>query len=164
MIKIHRYAEKIEIESNDKPAQVLSLPYDVRKKSRFIAVSDSGEKLGLILPRGRVLRNGVLLKDETGRLILVVASPECLSLASSSDAYKLTLAAYHLGNRHVPVQVKKDSLSYQHDDVLDAMVQGLGLSVSVEQLPFEPEEGAYASTSTSGHHGRHHEEKHGHSH
>jgi len=147
MIKVHRYAEQTEAS----PTVVIALPYDMRKKSRFTAVSEAGEKLGLILPRGRVLRDGVLLEDETGRLVAITACPEELSVAMSADAHQLTLAAYHLGNRHVPVQVKELCLCYQHDTVLDDMVRGLGLSVEVKRLPFEPEEGAYAPGSSHGH-------------
>ncbi len=127
-------------------AQVtLRLPYDLRKRSRFKAESTEGESLGVMLPRGRVLRDGDRLRDDSGRLVAVQAAPEILSIAAAAAPYLLARAAYHLGNRHVPLQIGPGWLRYQHDHVLDAMVVGLGLRVTVESAPFEPEDGAYAS-------------------
>ncbi|MGK2913842.1 MAG: urease accessory protein UreE [Porticoccaceae bacterium] len=137
-------------------AQVtLRLPYDVRKKSRFKAESTEGEGFGVMLPRGRVLRDGDQLLDDSGRIVAVQAAPENLSIAAADDPCLLARAAYHLGNRHVPLQIGTGWLRYQHDHVLDAMVVGLGLHVSVEALPFEPEDGAYAS-GEGAHSGHHH--------
>lgn len=128
----------------------LRLPYDLRKKSRFKTESIQGESLGVMLPRGRVLRDGDQLRDDSGRLVGVEAAPETLSIAATGDPYLLARAAYHLGNRHVPLQIGPGWLRYQHDHVLDAMVVGLGLRVTVESAPFEPEDGAYA-TGDGGH-------------
>lgn len=136
-------------------AQVtLRLPYDVRKKSRFKAESTQGEGFGVILPRGRVLRDGDQLLDDSGRVVAVQAASETLSIAAADDPYLLARAAYHLGNRHVPLQIGAGWLRYQHDHVLDAMVAGLGLRVTVDSAPFEPEDGAYASGEDAhAHHG-----------
>ena len=159
------------VESGADRAQLsVCLPFDERKKSRLKTTAENGEALGLMLPRGQVLRNGALLRDETGRIILVKAASECLSVVRSESPLLLMRAAYHLGNRHVPLQVSEGYLCYQHDHVLDDMVRGLGLTVTSEQLPFEPEDGAYA---TSGHgHGHshtpgsndHHDHQHDHHH
>lgn len=159
MRKITTFVEAEQLALVDaSTADVLELTYDTRKKSRFKARTSSGEQLGVILPRGRVLRGGDVLADESGALVRVIAAPEQISRVRSEDPWLLARAAYHLGNRHVPLQVDSDWLGYQHDHVLDAMVRGLGLQVSVEQASFEPEEGAYAAHSQNA------EVDHGHSH
>ena len=144
----------------------LCLPFDDRKKSRLRTHTSCGEEIGLMLPRGQILRHGTLLKDETGRVIEVLAAGEVVSNVCSDDLHLLTRAAYHLGNRHVPLQIGAGWLRYQHDHVLDEMVIGLGLQVTVEQQPFEPEDGAYAGQGHSHSHGHHHDDEaeHGHSH
>lgn len=147
----------------------LVLPFDLRQKSRLLATLDSGEEIGLTLPRGTVLRGGDRLQASDGRLVEVVAAPEQVSIIRSIDARQLARAAYHLGNRHVAVQVTANSLRYLRDHVLDDMVRGLGLSVEGDVLPFEPEGGAYAQShghsQVHGHsHGHAHDHGHGHSH
>lgn len=149
------------------PTAKLTLPFELRQRSRLRCMLDSGEEAGLILERGTVLRGGDRLQAEDGRIIVVLAAPEQLSVLASSDPVLLARAAYHLGNRHVAVQVLPGSLRYQHDHVLDDMVRGLGLTVRIETQPFEPEGGAYgrhehaqgAHTHGHGHgheHGKHH--------
>ncbi len=107
----------------------------------------SGEEVGLILERGSILRGGDLLLAEDGRVVAVVAQPETVSTASASDPWSLCRASYHLGNRHVALQIGDGWVRYQHDHVLDDMVRGLGLQVIVEEAPFEPEAGAYGGHS-----------------
>ena len=126
----------------------LCLPFDERKKSRLKALAESGETLGLILPRGKTLKDGDLLKSDCGRVIVVKAAEETVSRVTCHDAHLLMRCAYHLGNRHVPLQIERDALIYQQDDVLDDMVTRLGASVMVLQHPFDPEDGAYSE----GHH------------
>ncbi|HEY9199191.1 MAG TPA: urease accessory protein UreE [Gammaproteobacteria bacterium] len=135
---------------------VLTLPFGDRQRSRLRTRLDSGEEVGLMLPRGRVLRGGDCLRANDGRIVEVRAAPETVSTARSDDAQLLARAAYHLGNRHMPLQVGAGWLRYRHDHVLDDMVRGLGLDVTQEQAPFEPESGAY--------HGGHHHllQLHGH--
>lgn len=137
----------------------LVLPYDTRKKSRFKADTSEGETVGVILPRGQVLRGGDLLADEAGSPVRIVAAMEPVSWVEGGSPQALARAAYHLGNRHMPLQVGDGWLCYQHDHVLDDMVRGLGLRVSVVEAAFEPEEGAYAAHSQS-----HTQSTHGHSH
>lgn len=130
----------------------LVLPFQLRTKSRLRTALASGEEVGLFLERGSVLRDGDLLRADDGRVIRVVAAPETVSTVTSDDALALTRAAYHLGNRHVALQIGQGWLRYQHDHVLDDMVRGLGLDVRVEEAPFEPEAGAYGGHSIlSGH-------------
>jgi urease accessory protein len=141
-----------------RPDARLVLPFDLRSRSRFRAQLLGGEEVGVILERGQVLRGGDLLLADDGRVIEIGAAPETLSCMHSADLRMLARAAYHLGNRHVTLQIGNGWLRYRHDHVLDEMLQGLGLAVSVEQAPFEPEAGAY---HTGGHlHG--HEADHGH--
>ena len=123
----------------------LELPFEVRCRSRIRARLTDGTEVGVVLDRGQVLRGGDLLRAEDGRVILIVAAPESVSTLRSDDSLALARAAYHLGNRHVALQIGVRWLRYRHDHVLDDMVRGLGLSVSVEEQPFEPEGGAYAA-------------------
>jgi urease accessory protein len=155
----------------------LVLPFELRQRSRLLATMDSGEEVGLMLPRGTVLRGGDRLQVSDGRLVEVVAAPEQVSIVRRADARALARAAYHLGNRHVAVQLTADSLRYLRDHVLDDMLRGLGLNVEADVLPFEPEAGAYSASpahgadaghphgSTDQHgHGHDHDPAHGHHH
>ncbi|MFZ1324581.1 MAG: urease accessory protein UreE [Candidatus Contendobacter sp.] len=153
-------AESVELQiverlTDASPAQsTLTLPFEQRQKSRLRTRLDSGEDVGLFLPRGTVLRQGDRLRSTCGRVVEVRAAPEAVSTARADDALLLARAAYHLGNRHVALQVGTGWLRYLHDHVLDRMVEDLGLTVSGERAPFEPEAGAYGGD----HHG------HGHAH
>jgi urease accessory protein len=138
----------------------LVLPFELRQRSRLLAALDSGEEVGLLMPRGTVLRGGDRLQSSDGRLVEVVAAPEELSIVRSNDNRQLARAAYHLGNRHIAVQITADSIRYLKDHVLDDMLRGLGLQVASEVLPFEPEAGAYATSH--GHGGHSHEHAHEH--
>jgi urease accessory protein len=131
----------------------LKLTFDARQKSRLRARLASGEEVALLLPRGEVLRGGDLVRASDGRVIEVVAEPEALLHVTCGSPAALARAAYHLGNRHVPVQVGEGYLRLAADHVLEAMLKGLGATVTPINAPFEPEAGAYAS---GGHH-HHHE-------
>ena len=99
-----------------------------------------------MLPRGTTLKDGQRIASEAGRVVEVVADAESVSTVRSTDPMCLARAAYHLGNRHTPVQLGEDWLRYREDHVLDAMIAGLGIGAvpEREQAPFEPESGAYA--------------------
>jgi urease accessory protein len=135
-------------------ADTLTLPFELRQKSRLVALSGSGRQIALMLPRGHVLRNGALLRASEGSVIEVRSADEELSVVKSDDPGLLARAAYHLGNRHVALQIEAGTLSYLHDHVLDDMLRGLGLEPSFAERPFEPEAGAY------GRHGHHHGHEH----
>jgi urease accessory protein len=124
----------------------LVLPFDTRSRSRFRARLDNGEPVAVVMPRGRVLRGGDMLRADDGRIVEVVAAPETVTTARTPDARLLARAAFHLGNRHVGLQLGESWLRYSHDHVLDEMVLGLGLRITVEEQPFEPEAGAYPHT------------------
>ncbi|MCG8313546.1 MAG: urease accessory protein UreE [Pseudomonadales bacterium] len=134
-----------------KPFEI-ELPFDERKKSRLKTQSRCGQEMGFILPRGHILRSGTLIKSEAGDVAVILAAPEKVTTASTADPTLLCKASYHLGNRHVALQVGDGWVRYQHDHVLDDMVKGLGLKVQVELAAFEPEDGAY---SHGGHHHHH---------
>jgi urease accessory protein len=133
-------------------AGVLVLPFDVRRKSRFFAELEDGRKVIVTLPRGSTLRGGDVIDGPEIR-VAVRAAREQVSVARTQDPVLLLRAAYHLGNRHVPLQIGVDRLVYQHDHVLDRMVTALGLSVSAAELAFEPESGAFSG-------GHHHADDH----
>ncbi|HCB1499546.1 urease accessory protein [Klebsiella oxytoca] len=147
----------------DAPAQAtasVTLPIDVRVKSRIKVTLNDGRQAGLLLPRGLLLRGGDILSNENGsEFIKVIAADEAVSVVRCDDPFVLAKACYHLGNRHVPLQIMPGELLYHHDHVLDDMLRQFGLVVDFAHLPFEPEAGAYASES----HGHHHH-AHGHSH
>jgi urease accessory protein len=142
-------------------AECLVLPFELRQKSRLRARLASGAEVGLFLERGIVLRGGDLLLADDGTVIEVVAALETVSTVRDSDGTRLARAGYHLGNRHVPVEIGNGWLRYGHDHVLDDMVRGLGLTVVVKQAPFEPEAGAYGHSHS---HGGPHSHGHGDSH
>ncbi len=121
----------------------LSLPFELRQKSRLKTNLDTGEEIGIMLPRGRVLRGGDCLKAENGLIIELKASNEAVSTATAPNQLTIQRACYHLGNRHVPLQITDTWIRYLEDHVLDDMVVSLGLIVTHEQAPFEPEVGAY---------------------
>jgi urease accessory protein len=135
------------------------LPFSLRSRSRFRVRLASGREAGVILPRGGILRGGDLLLADDGGVIAVEAALERVSTLRSADAGALARAAFHLGNRHVALQIGDGWLRYSHDHVLDAMSAGLGLTVVVEEAPFEPEAGAYHA-----HAGHEHEHDHPHTH
>jgi urease accessory protein len=125
----------------------LVLPFELRQKTRLRTTLSTGEEVGLSLDRGYILRGGDQLLASDGRVIEIIASPESVSVVTSNDPLQLARAAYHLGNRHVSVQIGPGWLRYLHDHVLDEMVRGLGLPVTTDTLSFEPEAGAYSGHS-----------------
>jgi urease accessory protein len=131
------------------PSGQLRLPFELRQKSRLRTRLVSGEEVALMLPRGEILRGGDLVAASDGRVIEVQAEPEKLLHIESAELAKV---AYHLGNRHVPVQVGAGFLRIAADHVLEEMAKKLGARVSSIEAPFEPEGGAYASGGHSHHH------------
>ncbi len=150
MIKINLKLDR-SLDHPRVPELKLVLPFGERSKSRLRAVLDNGEEAGLFLERGSVLRHGDLLLADDGRVIEVQAARETVSTVHTEDGLMLARASYHLGNRHVPLQIGTGWLRYQHDHVLDDMLRGFGLEVVIEQLPFEPEGGAYVAASQHSH-------------
>jgi urease accessory protein len=134
----------------------LRLPFEQRRKTRQRTALASGEEVALFLDRGLVLRGGDCLLGDDGRVVRVVAAPEALMEVKSSDAGVLARAAYHLGNRHCPVEIGDGVVRFPADHVLAEMLLGMGLAIASISAPFEPEAGAYAA----GHHHHSSEAKH----
>ena len=138
------------------PYGELVLPFDLRIRSRLRTRLASGEEAVLRTERGAILRGGECLRAEDGRVVRVSAAPEKVMHVTCADQFELTRAAYHLGNRHVPVQIGDGFLRIGADHVLNDMLLGLGAKVWELEAPFEPESGAYG-----GGHGHHDEAAHG---
>ena len=147
-----------------KRAATVELDWDVRQKSRFDATDSSGRHLGVFLPRGTLVRGGDVLVAEDGSLVRVVAAPQAVLRITHCTAhgtlFDLTRAAYHLGNRHVPIELKPDHLKIEPDHVLAAMLRSMHLIVREAEEAFEPEGGAYGAHAAGGSHGHGHD--HGH--
>jgi urease accessory protein len=139
MLRVERHADPKSV-----PSDTLRLAYDDRKKSRLRVWSEQRREVGIFLAWGTALREGDLLAANSGEVLVVRAAAEPLSEVRTRDWHLLTRAAYHLGNRHVALQIEPGILRYQRDHVLDEMVQQLGLVVEAVEAPFEPEGGAYA--------------------
>ena len=136
-------------ETGAQPTEWLKLPFELRQKSRLRTRLESGEDAWLMLPRGEILRGGDLLRATEGRTVRVIARPEQLLHVTCGTPQALARVAYHLGNRHVPVEVGTGYLRLAFDHVLENMVRGLGADASVVEEPFEPEAGAYAGHTHS---------------
>jgi urease accessory protein len=131
-----------------KRATTVELDWSVRQKSRFDATDSAGRMLGIFLPRGTVVRGGDVLVAEDGSLMKVIAAPQAVLKITHCNAhgtpYDLIRAAYHLGNRHVPIELKPDHLKIEPDHVLADMLRAMHLIVNEVNEAFEPENGAYA--------------------
>jgi len=138
--------------------EILELPFERREKSRFRAVLLSGELIGISMPPGTLLRHGTRLKLDDGRVVAVEAQLETLLEVRAQDAQDLARIAYHVGNRHVPLQIGDACLWLLPDHVLRAMVLRLGGLVQEVQAAFEPESGAYGHSHV---HHQHDDQGHG---
>jgi urease accessory protein len=131
-----------------KRAATVELDWDVRQKSRFDATDTTGRSLGVFLPRGTTVRGGDALLAEDGSLVVVKAAPQAVLVVrhctEHGTPFDLLRAAYHLGNRHVQLELQADHLKLEPDHVLADMLRGMHLIVTEERSAFEPESGAYA--------------------
>lgn len=147
-------------------AATVELDWDTRQKSRFEATDSQGRRLGVFLPRGSVVRGGDVLVAEDGSLVVAQAAPQPVLEVRASNPFDLLRAAYHLGNRHVQLELQPEVLKLEPDHVLAQMLRQMGLQVAEAQAAFEPEAGAYAA---GGHdhshdHGHQHAQAHDHGH
>lgn len=135
-----------------KRAATIELDWDLRQKSRFDATDSLGRPLGVFLPRGTLVRGGDVLLAIDGSMVCVIAAPQAVlritACKNHGSPFDLTRAAYHLGNRHVPIELKPDHLKIEPDHVLADMLRAMHLIVNEVEEAFEPEGGAY---STAGH-------------
>lgn len=145
------------------PVADLPLPYELREKTRLRATLAGGEEVALFLRRGTVLRGGDLLQGNDGRVVRIVAADEPVLEVECRDGLEFARCAYHLGNRHTPVQIvgaKPDghfALRIRADHVLADMLAGLGAHAHAVMAPFEPESGAYGGHSHVGSHDHDHD-------
>ena len=135
-----------------KRASTIELDWDIRQKSRFDATDSLGRQIGVFLPRGTLVRGGDVLVAEDGSMVKVIAAPQTVlritACKNHGSPFDLTRAAYHLGNRHVPIELKPDHLKIEPDHVLADMLRAMHLIINEVEEAFEPEGGAY---STAGH-------------
>ena len=133
-----------------KRASTIELDWDVRQKSRFDATDSLGRQLGVFLPRGTLVRGGDVLLADDGSMVRVIAAPQTVlritACKTHGSPFDLTRAAYHLGNRHVPIELKPDHLKIEPDHVLADMLRAMHLIVNEVSEAFEPEGGAYSAT------------------
>lgn len=137
--------------------QRLVLTFEQRQKSRLRVRSETGDDVALVLERGKVRRGGERVTSVDGRDFEIVSAPEKLAHIEAAD---LTRVAYHLGNRHVPVEIGTGFLRIARDHVLEEMARRLGAKVTHVEAPFEPEGGAYHLHEEMGHGGRIHDHFH----
>jgi urease accessory protein len=125
----------------------LSLTAEERSRSRHPHITESGQEVYLQLKRGTNLRHGDRLQAEDDNLIVeILAKPEQVMVVIAVHALDLLQAAYHLGNRHVPLEITDDRLYLLPDPVLQDMLHQRGLNVTIADRPFQPQAGAYEST------------------
>ena len=146
MLKI---TEKLGIPAT--PSVSLTLPFEKRQKSRLRVSLNDKQEAALMLERGSILRHGDLLRAENGLIVEVRAANEEVAVISTKDSFLLARACYHLGNRHIPLQIGEGWLRIQRDHVLEEMVQSLGLVVMHDVTSFEPEGGAYSGQTSHSH-------------
>ena len=143
-----------------KRAATVELDWDVRQKSRFDCTDSQGRHLGVFLARGSVVRGGDVLVAEDGSMVRVIAAPQAVLVITHcgehGSSFDLTRAAYHLGNRHVPIELKPDHLKIEPDHVLADMLRAMHLIVHEKLAAFEPEGGAYGAHGASQGHGHAH--------
>ena len=151
-----------------KRAPTVELDWDVRQKSRFDCTDSGGRALGVFLPRGTVVRGGDVLVAEDGSLVRVIAAPQPVLVITHctqhGTPFDLTRAAYHLGNRHVPIELRPDHLKIEPDHVLADMLRAMHLIVREASEAFEPEGGAYSQHGGGHGHGHGHDHDHEHPH
>ena len=151
-----------------KRATSITLDWDVRQKSRFESTDSAGRQVGVFLQRGQVVRGGDVLVGEDGSLLKVLAAPQTVLRITHCTAhgtpFDLTRAAYHLGNRHVPIELQADHLKIEPDHVLADMLRSMHLIVNEVSESFEPENGAYGEHGGGHHHGHGHGHDHDHAH
>ncbi len=150
---------------NGTPADTVVLDYDDRHRRRITMEGVGGLNFLLDLPEAVALRTGDALKLEDGRLVEILGASEPLAEIRAESPEHLLRLAWHLGNRHLPVQVAGQKLRIRRDHVIEAMVQGLGGQVRAIEAAFDPEGGAYAQATHAHHHGHdHHHDHHDHGH
>jgi len=137
----------VSLENNENADATVILNHEQRERGRLLLTSTQGTEIRLFLKRGQPLMVGELLKSDCGKLIKIEGAEEAVAVAHCEDWHTFALACYHLGNRHVKVQVKALTLMIKPDHVLEEMLQLLELTISHKQAIFVPESGAYKQSA-----------------
>lgn len=141
------YSQRLDEIASNQAFDTVELTFDTRQKSRFRATLADGTDVGVDLPRTGILRSGSFIATAEGDVLRIDAKAEALMQVTAKTDFELLKAAYHLGNRHVPLMLTPMALYFEPDHVLAEMVRGLGLDVREVEFGFEPESGAYAQHS-----------------
>ena len=134
----------------------VTLDSDTREKGRFKAIANSGAEVRVFLERGKTLQVGEVLKTECGKHIEICGASEDIIQATCDDWETFSKACYHLGNRHVKIQIGERWLRIKPYYVLEEMLELLGLTITKKTDVFVPESGAYANGHAMGGHHHHH--------
>jgi urease accessory protein len=143
----------------DKAAGALTLDFDARHRRRIRLTTDQGEDVLLDLPKAVAMADGDGLQLEDGRLLKVQAAAELVVEVKHKDPNQLIRIAWHLGNRHLPTEIRDHVLRIRPDHVIEDMLHGFGADLAKVQTPFQPESGAY---SRDDHHPNHDDSGHRH--
>lgn len=146
-----RRFQKVLTRSDEASLPKLTLPYDLRRKTRQLVRLDDGEEIGLLLAPGTILNDGDILESAEGDRVRIAAAAEPILFVTASEGEKLARAAYHLGNRHIPVEIGTGFLRLEADLVLKDMLKRLEVSVEERKEAFNPESGAYGGGHRHGH-------------
>ena len=146
-----RRFEKVLARSDETSLPKLTLPYDLRRKTRQLVRLDDGEEIGLLLAPGTILKDGDILESAEGDRVRIAAAAEPILFITATEGEKLARAAYHLGNRHIPVEIGTGFLRLEADLVLKDMLKRLEVSVEERKEAFNPESGAYGGGHRHGH-------------
>jgi urease accessory protein len=133
------------------------LDADERRRRRIVLTGEQGTAFLLDLPRTAMLKDGDGLVLEDGTIVGVAGKPELLTEITASALQDIARLAWHIGNRHVDLQIMGDRLRIRRDHVVEDMLRGLGAQLTPIEAPFDPEPGAYGH----GAHGHHHGADHG---
>lgn len=151
MLLIRHHLPHADVAADAPPVEPLSLPFDIRKRSRQRWSLPDGRELAWVLTPGTVLQPGDRLETEDGQRFAVEAAAEHVLRITADTPRALTRAAYHLGNRHISVEVGEGYLAIEPDPVLRDMLGQLGVRAEALMAPFQPETGAYGGGHKHGH-------------
>jgi urease accessory protein len=143
----------------EKAVGTLTLDFDARHRRRIRLTADHGEDVLLDLPKTVAMADGDGLQLDDGSWLKIHAAAELIVEVRHKDSHQLRRLAWHLGNRHLPTEIREDALRIRPDHVIEEMLRGFGAELSTIQVSFQPEGGAYGTS-----HGHHHHDDDGHYH
>jgi len=145
---------------SEKAVGSLTLNFDQRHRRRIRLTDDLGQELLLDLPEAVAMADGDGLQLDDGRWLRIQAATELVVEIRHADSSQLVRLAWHLGNRHLPTEIRDDVLRIRPDHVIEDMLRGFGAELMKVQVGFQPEGGAYGKHDHHHHHHHHHEEGH----